>query len=129
MPRKNTEAEAIASRQRRLIRQREYRKRCHKGANPDHPNQLNSLWTDERHIELVSLFEDPADLTMAEIGRRMGLTKNAIIGRIDRCQLSRYTGPTTMERLDAWNEAWATRNGREDRLPADEVLRTAFLRP
>jgi hypothetical protein len=58
MARKNTEAEAIVARERRLLRQRGYyaankeqiRERCRKGANPDHPNQHNYFWTDERQL-------------------------------------------------------------------------------
>jgi hypothetical protein len=74
--------------------------RCRKGANPDHPNQHSYFWTDERQRWLVNLFEE--NLSTAEIARRMGITRNSVIGRLHRCHMSRrekYSGPTTIERL------------------------------
>jgi hypothetical protein len=114
VPRKYTAAEAIVARQRKTNNQRMQRLRLR--INSDRPNQCNSIWTDERHAQLVALFEDPRNLTTAEIGRRMGLTKNTIIGRIYRCHMSRYSGPTMLKRLQMLNDKfdaiiWETRKG------------------
>ena len=48
-------------------------------------------WTPERQAELEQLFD--AQLTAAEIGRRMGLSKNAIIGRLHRQAMTRGGKP------------------------------------
>ncbi|MBV8889500.1 MAG: global cell cycle regulator GcrA-like protein [Alphaproteobacteria bacterium] len=42
-------------------------------------------WTDERIEELVRLWE--AGVTTAEIGRQIGVTKNAVIGKVHRLGL------------------------------------------
>ena len=47
--------------------------------------ELNT-WTDERVELLTSLWEE--GLPAAEIGRRLGLTKNAVIGKVHRIALS-----------------------------------------
>jgi len=116
MGRKNTEAEAILARQRELNRKRAWRaeNRARIRALRTGANQCNSIWTSELHAELVTLFEEK--LSTAEIGRRMGLTKNTIIGRLNRCGMRRrgeYMGPTSMERLDMLRDEmdaviWAT---------------------
>jgi hypothetical protein len=49
---------------------------------PSRPN----LWPDERRSLLISLWEQ--DLSAAKIGERLGVTKNAIIGIINRMGLS-----------------------------------------
>ena len=43
-------------------------------------------WTPERVEQLTQLFEE--GLPTAEIGRRLGLTKNAVIGKLHRIALS-----------------------------------------
>jgi GcrA cell cycle regulator len=49
-------------------------------------------WTPERVERLNELFEE--GLSTAEIGRRMGLTKNTVIGRLHRNGMTRRdTGP------------------------------------
>lgn len=46
-------------------------------------------WTPERVTHLGELFT--AGFSTAEIGRRMGITKNAVIGRLNRTGLTRRT--------------------------------------
>jgi hypothetical protein len=46
-------------------------------------------WTPERHAQLCELFRQ--DVSTAEIARRMGLTKGAVIGRLHRSGMSRRT--------------------------------------
>ena len=48
---------------------------------------MEVTWTPERVERLVQLFEE--GLPTAEIGRRLGLTKNAVIGRLYRSAMSR----------------------------------------
>jgi len=43
-------------------------------------------WTPERVERLTQLFEE--GLPTAEIGRRLGLTKNAVIGKLHRIALA-----------------------------------------
>jgi len=53
---------------------------------------MEMTWTPERVETLNRLFEE--GLPTSEIGRRMGLTKNTIIGRLHRNGMSRReTGP------------------------------------
>ena len=53
---------------------------------------MEMTWTPERVEMLNHLFEE--GLPTSEIGRRMGLTKNTIIGRLHRNGMSRReTGP------------------------------------
>jgi hypothetical protein len=69
---------------------------------PNRPN--NSRWTPLYYQAwLTELFE--AGLSFSEIGRRMSMSKNAIVGRCHRTGLLRkgYKGPTSMQRLDEWN--------------------------
>ena len=48
---------------------------------------MEMTWTPERVELLNQLFEE--DLPTSEIGRRMGLTKNAVIGRLHRSAMTR----------------------------------------
>ena len=48
-------------------------------------------WTPERVERLTQLFEE--GLPTAEIGRRLGLTKNAVIGKLHRIALAPRGGP------------------------------------
>jgi hypothetical protein len=62
----------------------------------------NSRWAPPYYQAwLTELFE--AGLPFSEIGRRMSMSKNAIVGRCHRTGLLRkgYKGPTSMQRLDA----------------------------
>lgn len=47
---------------------------------------MDATWTPERVEQLTSLWEQ--GLPSAEIGRRLGLTKNAVIGKVHRIALS-----------------------------------------
>jgi GcrA cell cycle regulator len=44
-------------------------------------------WTPERTAALISLWNE--GVSASEIGRRMGITKNSVIGKVFRLQLSR----------------------------------------
>ncbi|MBV9859273.1 MAG: global cell cycle regulator GcrA-like protein [Alphaproteobacteria bacterium] len=46
---------------------------------------MESTWTEERIDMLVQLWEE--GVTTAEIGRRIGVTKNAVIGKVHRLSL------------------------------------------
>lgn len=46
---------------------------------------MNNDWTPERTAALMALWSE--DLTTAEIGRRLGVTKNAVIGKVHRLGL------------------------------------------
>jgi GcrA cell cycle regulator len=48
---------------------------------------MEITWTPERVERLTQLFEE--GLPTAEIGRRLGLTKNAVIGRLYRSAMTR----------------------------------------
>ena len=48
---------------------------------------MEITWTSERVERLNELFEE--GLPTAEIGRRLGLTKNAVIGRLHRSAMTR----------------------------------------
>ncbi len=48
---------------------------------------MDITWTPERVERLTQLFEE--GLPTAEIGRRLGLTKNAVIGRLYRSAMTR----------------------------------------
>ena len=53
-------------------------------------------WTDENIGRLRALWAD--GLSTAEIGRRMGITKNAVVGKAHRLQLSSRPSPIRRER-------------------------------
>ena len=46
---------------------------------------MDTTWTEERIEQLVLLWE--AGVTTAEIGRQIGVTKNAVIGKVHRLSL------------------------------------------
>jgi GcrA cell cycle regulator len=46
---------------------------------------METTWSDERIAELTRLWEE--GITTAEIGRCLGLTKNAVIGKVHRIGL------------------------------------------
>jgi len=48
---------------------------------------MEITWTPERLDQLVQLFEE--GLPTSEIGRRLGLTKNAVIGKLHRSSMTR----------------------------------------
>jgi hypothetical protein len=79
------------------VRGRIRRKHIHRTIN----NLYGPFWTKER----VNLLFDMADdgLKASEIARRLGTTKNAVIGKIHRVDGSLLNRPTTTmkERLDA----------------------------
>ena len=49
------------------------------------PACVEPTWTPERMARLVALWEE--GVTTAEIGRRIGVTKNAVIGKVHRIGL------------------------------------------
>ena len=49
------------------------------------PERVEVTWTPERIERLVALWEE--GVTTAEIGRRIGVTKNAVIGKVHRIGL------------------------------------------
>jgi GcrA cell cycle regulator len=49
------------------------------------PARVEPTWTPERIQRLVELWEE--GVTTAEIGRRIGVTKNAVIGKVHRIGL------------------------------------------
>jgi len=49
------------------------------------PAQVELTWTPERIERLTALWEE--GVTTAEIGRRIGVTKNAVIGKVHRIGL------------------------------------------
>ena len=46
---------------------------------------MDVTWTPERIEQLTTLWEE--GITTAEIGRRIGVTKNAVIGKVHRIGL------------------------------------------
>jgi GcrA cell cycle regulator len=50
------------------------------------PAQVEPTWTPERIAELTRLWEE--GITTAEIGRRIGVSKNAVIGKVHRIGLT-----------------------------------------
>ena len=48
--------------------------------------QVEPTWTDERIEQLTRLWEE--GVTTAEIGRRIGVSKNAVIGKVHRIGLT-----------------------------------------
>jgi GcrA cell cycle regulator len=52
---------------------------------------MDSIWTDERVAQLGKLWAE--GLSTAEIGRRLGITKNAVVGKAHRLQLAPRPSP------------------------------------
>jgi hypothetical protein len=63
-----------------------------------------SPWTSELQETVRRLFAE--GINTKEIGRRVGLTKNQIVGWLDRHDLKyrEYDGPTTLDRLRAYHD-------------------------
>ena len=61
---------------------------------------MEVTWTPERVERLVQLFEE--GLPTAEIGRRLGLTKNAVIGRLNRNAMTRRAAPPKPQRRNVF---------------------------
>jgi GcrA cell cycle regulator len=58
-------------------------------------------WPQERIDELMSLINE--GLSFKELGKRMRLSKNAVIGKIHRLTGDEKPVPTTIDRLNALN--------------------------
>jgi hypothetical protein len=57
--------------------------------------------------ELVATLREMAqkgDLRMRQIGERLGVSKNAVCGKLDRLRDEEYDGPTAMDRLQALHD-------------------------
>lgn len=54
-------------------------------------------WTPERVAELTKLWA--TGLSASEIGRRMGITKNAVVGKVRRLDLTMRRAPAPPKRL------------------------------
>ncbi len=58
---------------------------------------MDSVWTEERVAELARLWQE--GLSTSEIGRRLGLTKNAVVGKAHRLSLSPRPSPLKTQPL------------------------------
>jgi hypothetical protein len=61
-----------------------------------------SPWAEERDEQLADFWRD--GLTTIEIGRRMGISKNSVIGRAHRMQLARRASPINVTLAKPWAE-------------------------
>jgi GcrA cell cycle regulator len=61
-----------------------------------------SPWTEERDEQLAAFWRD--GLTTAEIGHRMGISKNSVIGRAHRLQLARRASPINVTLARPWTD-------------------------
>ncbi len=68
-----------------------------KAADPMNTDRNGSVWTGERILALRRLWSEGH--TTAEIGRRMGVSKNAVVGKAHRLDLP--ARPTPIRRPDA----------------------------
>jgi GcrA cell cycle regulator len=82
-------------------------------------------WTDERVAQLKSCFE--AGLTCGQIAREMGVTRNAVIGKISRLHLSRLKSPSP--RPPERRAGAATRPARPRLLTQHQILRAIRTEP
>jgi GcrA cell cycle regulator len=64
---------------------------------------MDITWTPERVERLAELFNQ--GLPTAEIGRRLGLTKNAVIGRLNRNAMTRRVAPPKPPRRNVFEFA------------------------
>ena len=64
---------------------------------------MQVTWTPERVERLAELFA--LGLPTAEIGRRLGLTKNAVIGRLNRNAMTRRVAPPKPPRRNVFEFA------------------------
>jgi len=55
------------------------------------PQQKMSEWTSERIAALIALWNE--GLTTSEIGNRLGITKNAVVGKVHRLGLPKRGSP------------------------------------
>jgi GcrA cell cycle regulator len=55
-----------------------------------HPNAPDSFWTDDKTDALRSLW-DAKRLSASEIGRELGTSRSAVLGRVHRLKLARRT--------------------------------------
>ena len=62
-----------------------------------------SPWNDDLDARLTSDWE--AGFSTAEIGRRMGISKNSVIGRAHRLQLPSRGSPINLAASESWTEA------------------------
>lgn len=62
-----------------------------------------SPWNEERDEQLAAFWRD--GLTTAEIGRRLGVSKNSVIGRGHRLQLARRASTINVTLSQPWTEA------------------------
>ena len=84
--------------------------------------QVEPTWTEERIEQLTRLWEE--GVTTAEIGRRIGVSKNAVIGKVHRIGLVprvvkelpppkrnvfEFTGPACMWPSRGWWARWRSR--------------------
>ncbi len=85
-------------------------------------NMIEFEWTPERVAELTKLWA--TGLSASEIGRRMGITKNAVVGKVRRLDLTMRRAPpppkrapsvVTLDRLSANMCSWPMGEpGKED---------------
>ena len=61
-----------------------------------------SPWNEGRDEQLAAFWRD--GLTTGEIGRRMGISKNSVIGRAHRLQLARRASPINVTLAKPWTE-------------------------
>lgn len=66
---------------------------------PHQPNGSTTIWTHELHAAVVQLVNK--NISRSEIGRRHGLTKNQVIGRLHR---TAEPSSTTMSRLQEMHD-------------------------
>ncbi len=59
----------------------------------------SSNWTDERVEELRRLWAAEPRLSCSEIGRELGITRNAVIGKVNRLGLEHRPNPTKSRRV------------------------------
>jgi GcrA cell cycle regulator len=62
-----------------------------------------SPWTEERDAQLTADWD--AGFTTAEIGERMGISKNSVIGRAHRLRLPSRGSPINLAASQSWTEA------------------------
>lgn len=75
-------------------------KKCSKVHDPDNTKpysdtkgaKISDVWKDQARIDMLCALWDEG-ITAAEIGRRMGLTKNQIIGKVARLNLPMRADP------------------------------------
>ena len=65
-------------------------------------NQHAGTWDDDRDARLTS--DWAAGFSTAEIGRRMGISKNSVIGRAHRLQLPSRGSPINLAASECWTE-------------------------